>query len=89
MFFEKKLLKFIKNFQLTDLIGFGKILEVKEKENFVDYVSDIVVAYSNKSLKDRIILLKLAKDISENNRDFDKTKKKQDNTAEKDNKKDI
>lgn len=89
MFFEKKLLKFIKNFQLTDLIGFGKILGVKEKENFIDYVSDIVVAYSNKSLKDRINLLKLARDISENNRNFDKTKKKQDNIAEKDDKKDI
>ena len=72
---EKKLVKCFKDFQLVDLLGFAAILGVKEKENFVEFVTDIVEAYSKKSFKEKISLLKLAKDVAGNNRDYDKGKK--------------
>lgn len=72
---EKKLVKCFKDFQLVDLLGFAAILGVKEKEDFVEFVTDIVEAYSKKSFKEKISLLKLAKDVAGNNRDYDKGKK--------------
>ena len=72
---EKKLVKCFKDFQLVDLLGFAAILGVKEKEDFVDFVTDIVEAYSKKSFKEKISLLKLAKDVAGNNRDYDRGKR--------------
>ena len=72
---EKKLVKCFKDFQLVDLLGFATILGVKEKEDFVEFVTDIVEAYSKKSFKEKISLLKLAKDVAGNNRDYDKGKR--------------
>lgn len=72
---EKKLVKCFKDFQLVDLLGFAAILGVKEKEDFVEFVTDIVEAYSKKSYKDKISLLKLAKDVAGNNRDYDRGKR--------------
>ena len=72
---EKKLVKCFKDFQLVDLLGFAAILGVKEKEDFVEFVTDIVEAYSKKSYKEKISLLKLAKDVAGNNRDYDKGKR--------------
>ena len=72
---EKKLVKCFKDFQLVDLLGFAAILGVKEKEDFVDFVTDIVEAYSKKSFKEKISLLKLAKDVAGNNKDYDKGKR--------------
>lgn len=72
---EKKLVKCFKDFQLVDLLGFAAILGVKEKEDFVEFVTDIVEAYSKKSFKEKISLLKLAKDVAGNNKDYDKGKK--------------
>lgn len=72
---EKKLVKCFKDFQLVDLLGFAAILEVKEKEDFVEFVTDIVETYSKKSYKDKISMLKLAKDVAGNNRDYDRGKR--------------
>lgn len=72
---EKKLVKCFKDFQLVDLLGFAAILGVKEKEDFVEFVTDIVEAYSKKSYKEKISLLKLAKDVAGNNRDYDRGKR--------------
>lgn len=72
---EKKLVKCFKDFQLVDLLGFAAILGVKEKEDFVEFVIDIVEAYSEKSFKEKISLLKLAKDVAGNNRDYDRGKR--------------
>ena len=72
---EKKLVKCFKDFQLVDLLGFAAILGVKEKEDFVEFVTDIVEAYSKKSFKEKISLLKLAKDVAGNNKDYDKEKR--------------
>lgn len=72
---EKKLVKCFKDFQLVDLLGFAAILGVKEKEDFVEFVTDIVEAYSKKSYKEKISLLKLAKDVAGNNKDYDREKR--------------
>ena len=34
---ETKLIEYFKNFQLTDLLGFGNILGIKEENNFENY----------------------------------------------------
>ena len=73
---EKKLIEYFKNFQLTDLLGFGNILGVKENNNFEEYVTDIILAFLQQDRKKRKALLKLAKDINNNNLDFDKSKYK-------------
>jgi hypothetical protein len=69
---EEKLIKYLTTFQLSDLIGFAAILQVQEGEDFNEYIVNIVEAFAAKNRKIRKELLKLAKDISLNNRDFDK-----------------
>lgn len=64
---EKELLGYIENFQLTDLLGFGKILNVEEKDDYADYLNNIIVNFKKEKRKKRKQLLKLAKDISEYN----------------------
>ena len=69
---EEKLIKYLTTFQLSDLIGFAAILQAQEEEDFYEYIVNIVEAFAVKNRKIRKKLLKLAKDISLNNRDFDK-----------------
>lgn len=69
---EEKLINYLTTFQLSDLIGFAAILQVQEEEDFNEYIVNIVEAFTAKNRKIRKELLKLAKDISLNNRDFDK-----------------
>lgn len=69
---EEKLIKYLTTFQLSDLIGFAAILQVQEEEDFNEYIVNIVEAFAAKNRKIRKELLKLAKDIRLNNRDFDK-----------------
>lgn len=69
---EEKLIKYLTTFQLSDLIGFAAILQVQEEEDFNEYIVNIVEAFAAKNRKIRKELLKLAKDISLNNKDFDK-----------------
>ena len=75
---EKKIIKYFENFQLIDLLGFGNILGVKENDNFEEYVTEIILAFLQQDRKKRKALLKLAKDISENNINFDKNENKKD-----------
>lgn len=72
---EEKLIKYLTTFQLSDLIGFAAILQVQEEEDFNEYIVNIVEAFVAKNRKIRKELLKLAKDISLNNRDFDRGNK--------------
>lgn len=72
---EEKLIKYLTSFQLSDLIGFAAILQVQEEEDFNEYIVNIVEAFAAKNRKIRKELLKLAKDISLNNRDFDRSDK--------------
>lgn len=69
---EEKLIKYLTSFQLSDLIGFAAILQVQEEEDFNEYVVNIVEAFAAKNRQIRKELLKLAKDVSLNNRDFDR-----------------
>lgn len=69
---EEKLINYLTTFQLSDLIGFAAILQVQEEEDFNEYIINIVEAFTAKNRKIREELLKLAKDVSLNNRDFDK-----------------
>lgn len=68
---EKELINYIKEFQLIDLIGFGRILGVEEEDNFEDYLTNIVIAFLNQKRRKRKQLLQLAKDIAGNNKDYD------------------
>lgn len=72
---EEKLIKYLTTFQLSDLIGFAAILQVQEEEDFNEYIVNIVEAFAAKNRKIRKELLKLAKDISLNNRDSDRGNK--------------
>lgn len=72
---EEKLIKYLTTFQLSDLIGFAAILQVQEEEDFNEYIVNIVEAFTAKNRKIRKELLKLAKDINLNNRDFDRGNK--------------
>ena len=71
---EKKLIEYIKDFQLVDLLGFARIVGAQEQEDFEDYVTEVVMKYLELPRKDRRNLLKIAKQISENNREYDRLK---------------
>lgn len=64
----KEFLEVLPSFQFTDLLAFGKILEVKEKDNIEDFVADILIAFNGKSRDARRKLLKLAKDVAKENK---------------------
>ena len=59
-----QLLELFKEFQITDLIGFGSLLGVEEKENFIEYTTEILVKFCGEGRIKRRQLLKLAKDIA-------------------------
>ena len=63
----KRLLKYFESFQFTDLLGFAKILEVEEQEDFVEFIVNIVDSFQKQDNKKRKELIKLAKDVSEFN----------------------
>ena len=71
---EKKLIEYIKDFQLVDLLGFARIVGAQEQEDFEDYVTEVVMKYLELPRKDRKNLLKIAKQVSENNREYDRLK---------------
>lgn len=70
----EKLLGYFQQFQLTDILAFGNILGVQEKDPFEDYVTDICVAFSNQPRIKRRQLLKLAKDTVGANKAIEKEK---------------
>lgn len=61
------MIQYFKNFQFTDLLAFGNILGVAEEDDFVEYVTKILDAFSKCDRKKRKSLLKLAKDVSKAN----------------------
>ena len=64
----KEFLELLPLFQFTDLLAFGKILEVEEKDILEDFVADILIAFNGKSRDARRKLLKLAKDVAKENK---------------------
>lgn len=71
---EKKLIRYIKNFQISDLLGFARIVGAEETEDFEDFVTEVIVKFLEMPRKDRKNLLKLAKQVSENNLEYDELK---------------
>lgn len=72
---EKKLIGYFKDFQLTDLIGFARMLGVPMvdgEDGFDEFVVNIVVEFSKRKFAERRGMLRLARDIAENNRDYDR-----------------
>ena len=66
----KKLLEYFNQFELTDILAFGKILEVEEIEPFEDYITEICVAFSKQSARKRKQLLQLAEDVAGANKEI-------------------
>ena len=67
---EKKLLNYLANFQLSDLIGFARILDLPEQDDFQEFLTDIICEFGGRNRKERKNLLRLARDISKNNISF-------------------
>lgn len=67
---ERKLLNYLATFQLSDLIGFARILDLPENDDFQEFLTDIICEFSCRNRKERKNLLRLAKDVSENNTSF-------------------
>lgn len=65
--YEKKLKKSFENFQLMDLIGFGTILGVNQQDSYGMYVEKILENFKSKPQAVQKQLLRLAKDVSEQN----------------------
>ncbi len=66
----EKFLEFMKDFQFTDVLAFGKLLSVEEKEDFEEFVVDILEAFNLQNRNKRREMLKLAKDVSRANKDL-------------------
>lgn len=60
----------MKDFQFTDVLAFGKLLSVEEKEDFEEFVVDILEAFNLQNRDKRREMLKLAKDVSKANKDL-------------------
>ncbi len=60
----------MKDFQFTDVLAFGKLLGVEEKEDFEEFVVDILEAFNLQNRDKRREMLKLAKDVSKANKDL-------------------
>ena len=72
---ERKLIKYITNFQLSDLLGFARIVGANQKiEDFEDFVTEVIIKFLELPKKDRKNLLKIAKQVSENNLEYDELK---------------
>lgn len=64
----QRLLRYLGNFTVTDLLGFAKIVGADEQRDFEEFLSVILTKYSALPRKQRKHLLKLAKEISMDNR---------------------
>lgn len=84
---EAKLMEYFTNFELVDFLGFAKILKVDNefikkafcsaamgKDDWEDFICDLVEAFSQKGRKERRELLKLAKDVYRANAEINKEK---------------
>ena len=58
---EEKLLNYLATFQLSDLIGFARILDLPEQDDFQEFLTDIICEFDNRNRKERKNLLKVLK----------------------------
>ena len=67
---EAQLMELIKQFKLLDLLGFAKLLQVPENDDFEEFVCEIVYSFSKLDRRHRRELLKLAKNVAKANDDL-------------------
>ena len=65
---EKKLRKYLKEFEVMDLVGFGTILKIEKQGNFCGYIDKIVKAFNERPAHTQEKLLKFCKDVYDYNR---------------------
>lgn len=65
---EETLIELFKEFSVSDLLGFARILDVPEIDPFEDFIVEIVIAFNKQNRVKKRQLLKLAKDIVKDNR---------------------
>lgn len=64
----KEFLNLFKDLQFSDIIGLANILQVPEKEDFEEFVIDIMEAFNSQNRNMRREILQLAKDIVKDNK---------------------
>lgn len=64
----KEFLELVKGLQFTDIIGVGNILGVKERDDFEEYVMDILVAFNQRDRQVRKDIIELMKDVKRDNK---------------------
>lgn len=65
--YSTKLLEHMRNFQLTDMIAIGNIVGAEEKEDFDDFLTDVIIKFQELPRNKRKELVKLAKQVSKAN----------------------
>jgi hypothetical protein len=65
--YSTKLLEHMRNFQLTDMIAVGNIVGAEEKEDFDDFLTDVIIKFQELPRNKRKELVKLAKQVSKAN----------------------
>lgn len=74
----KIMLEYLEQMSIMEIYGFGKIVGATEEPKFEDYITNILVNYNDSPRKTRRGILKLAKEVVEENREKkEKEQKKQ------------
>ena len=58
------------DFQLIDLVGFARLLGVKENDNFEDFMVEILDSYNQQEKKRQRLLLSMARDVAAANKEL-------------------
>ena len=64
----KEFLNLFKDLQFSDVIGLANILQVPEKEDFEEFVIDLMEAFNSQNRDMRRKILQFAKDIVKDNK---------------------
>ena len=65
--YSVKLLEHMRNFQLSDMIAVGNIVGAEEKEDFDDFLTDVIIKFQELPRNKRKELVKLAKKVDKAN----------------------
>lgn len=71
-------MKYFTKFKPLDLLGFAQLVQVEQKDNFEEFVVDIVMKFSTIDRRHRRELLKLARDVARANSDLFEGEEKED-----------
>lgn len=59
----KELLDLFKRMNFVEIMGFGKLLQIEEKDEFEEYLGEICIAFIEKPRFERRKIIKLAKQV--------------------------